>query len=350
MIFLRKSSSKVRAVPSMLAIIFQLACSVVFGSICHTEQGTEYGENAVVAYAESNHGPDGNLFLDPYFKPDLENLNSKKVLDAGCGAAPWSIYAAKQGGDVYAIDIQEGMIKTARKAVQAANLLNKVNLTKGDVASLPYKENFFDKAISICTACNLPPEAFEKHFVEFQRTLKKDGVAIIGAPTSLDVVFSNGTKTDAEVFLHIQQALNQLPDNPSAESISEKLLQLEEVLSATFYLKNNRLALVANESDLKEGEKIWRKLPKLIVPNRYYSKDYYINIFKKYNFDIQKIDLPHFKNEEDRLAYNKNASASSKLGQAYVLHAPFIIFHVKKNEKPKENLKNLDVTMTNTSN
>lgn len=314
----------------MLAIIFQIAYSVVFGSICHTDQGTEYGENAVMAYADSNHGPDGNLFLDPYFKPDLENLNNKKILDAGCGAAPWSIYAAKQGGEVYAIDIQESMIKTARKAVQAANLIKRINLFKGDIASLPYKNSFFDKAISICVACNLPPEAFEKHFVEFQRTLKKEGVAVIGAPVSLDVAFSNGSKTDVEVFLHIQQVLSQLPDNPSAEIISEKLLQLEEVLSATFYLKNNRLALVANENALKEGEKIWRKLPKLIVPNRYYSKNYYINVFKKYNFDIEKIDFPHFKNEEDRVAYNKNAPANSKLGQAYVLHAPFIIFHIKK--------------------
>jgi len=329
----------------MLVIIFQLACSAFFGSICHTDLGTEYGENAVTAYAESNHGPDGSLFLDPYFKPDLENLNNQKVLDAGCGAAPWSIYAAKQGGEVYAIDIQESMIETAKKAIQSANLINKIHIATGDVASLPYKHNFFDKAISICVACNLPPESFENHFVELQRTLKKDGVAVIGAPSSLDIIFSNGSTTDSEAFLHIQQVLDQLPDNPTAEIISEKLLQLEEVLSATFYLKNNRLAHVANESNLKEGEKIWRKLPTLIVPNCYYSKEHYINIFKKYNLSVEKVDFPHFKDEEERLAYNKTAATHSKLGQAYVLHAPFVIYHIKIQ---KEDLPKAKVPMTNT--
>lgn len=315
---------------SVLIATLQLALSIVFGAISHTEKGTEYGEGGVRAYIESNHGPDGSLFLDPYFKSDIENLNNKRILDAGCGAAPWSIYAAKQGGEVYAIDLQERMIKSARNAVQAADLTDKVNLIIGDVSSLPYKMDFFDKAISICVACNLPPEMLEKHFQELQRTLKKDGVAVIGAPTSLEVVFSNGSKSDAEVYHHIQQILSQLPNNPTAEIISDKLLQLEEVLSATFYHKNNRLALVVDLNDLREGEKIWRKLPELVVPNYFYSKEFYINIIKKYNFYIKKVDLPHFTNEEERVAYNKNVSSMRRLGQAYVEHAPFVIFHVEK--------------------
>lgn len=316
----------------MSILAFQLACSALFGTICHSDKGTEYGEKFVTAYAESNHGPDGSLFLDPYFKPDIEHLNNQKILDAGCGAAPWAIYAAKQGGEVYAIDLQEGMIREAKRAIQAAKLRERISVVKGDVAALPFKENFFDKAISICVGCNLPPESIEKHFLEFQRTLKKEGIAVIGAPTSLDVVFSDGSRTDSEIFLNIQEVLDQLPNSPTSEIISEALMHIESVLSATFYIKNNRLALVANERDLHEGEKIWRKLPKLVVPNRYYSKDYYVKIFKKYNFDIQKIDLPHFKSENDRIAYNKKAPSSSKLGQAYVLHPPFVIYHIKKND------------------
>lgn len=332
----------------MLALAFQFSFSTLFGTISHTDKGTEYGEKAVVAYTESNHGSDGNLFLDPYFKPDIENLNNKKVLDAGCGAAPWSIYAAKEGGEVYAIDIQEGMIRQAKNAIQIANLANKIFISKGDVAALPYKQNFFDRAISICVGCNLPISSFDKHFQELQRTLKRDGVAIIGAPTSLDVVFSDGSKTDSEIYLDIQKILAQLPNNPSPEIISEKLTLLESVLSATFYINNNRLTLVANEKDLKEGDKIWRKLPKLVVPNSYYSKEYYINIFKKHNFEIQKIDLPHFANESERIAYNETSSSNGKLGQAYVVHAPFVIFHVKKGKGQLNSPKTLEPIIAKT--
>lgn len=42
------------------------------------------------------------------------------------------------------------------------------------------------------------------------------------------------------------------------------------------------------------------------------------------------MELPHFKSEEDRVAYNANALSHAKLGQAYVVHAPFVIFHIKK--------------------
>jgi len=311
-------------------LVSSLFGTIAFGDICHTKHGTDYGQKGVTAYAESNHGPDGSLFLDPYFKKDIENLKDKKLLDAGCGAAPWAIYAAQHGAEVYAIDIQEGMIEAAKNAVQFAKLADKVSVIKGDVATLPYDSDFFDEIISICVGCNLPPESFEKHFIECWRTLKNDGIAVVGAPTSLDVAFSNGSKTEAETRLHIQEILDQLPDNPTADLISDSLVQLEEVLSATFYVKDNRLALVTNEKDLQEGQQIWRKLPKLVVPNRYYSKNYYVNIFKKHGFDIQNINLPHFNNEDERTAYNENASANAKLGKEYVVHAPFVIFHIKK--------------------
>ncbi len=303
---------------------------VFFGVIAHTDKGTDYGKKAIVAYAESNHGSDGSVFLDPYFKHDIENLNNEKILDAGCGAGPWSIYAAQHGGEVYAIDIQDGMIQAAKKAVQAAKMFHKIFLVKGDVAKLPYKDNFFDKAISICVGCNLPLEAFEKHFFELQRTLKNNGTATIGAPASLDVVFSNGSRTDSEIFLHIQEVLRKLPNNPDPELIAEELSQLKDVLSATFYIRDGRVTLVTNEKELHEGEKIWRKLPKLVVPNRYYSKEYYVEILRKNGFFVEKVDLSHFKNEAERTNYNKSASTSSRLGQSYVLHAPFIVFHVKK--------------------
>lgn len=304
---------------------FLLFSSFLLSSLQHTETGTEYGERGADVYT---HGPDGALFLDPYFKPDLKKLTHKKLLDAGCGTGYWAIYAAKHGADVYAIDIQESMIRTAKSNVESAGVGDQVFLTRGDVSDLPYRDNFFDKAISICVACNLPLEVFKRHFSELSRTLKKDGVLVVAAPTSLDVIFTDGTKENKAVSQHIQETLTQLQDDPSAELITEKLMTLSEVLSATFYMKNHKLTLVTNESDLKDGDPIWRKLPELIVPNRFYTRESYIQQLKKY-FTIEKMQLPHFKTEKARQAYN-SGSKESQLGPAYVTHPPFVIFHVKK--------------------
>lgn len=124
-----------------------LACAcclsgTLLGQGCHTDRGTDYSEKAVLAYAESNHGPDGALFLDPYFKKDLEALNREKVLDAGCGAAPWAIYAASNGGDVYAVDIQENMIIEAQRAAQKPSYLIKSLLFKEMLQLFHMKPNF----------------------------------------------------------------------------------------------------------------------------------------------------------------------------------------------------------------
>lgn len=297
--------------------------------IIHSEKICKYSNNAVLAYSESNHGPDGRIFLDIYFIPFLRSLNKKKLLDAGCGAAPWSIFAAKNGAQVFAVDIQEGMIQAAKKAIKIANT-TKIKLEQGDVANLPYKKNFFDAAISICVGCNLPLDSFEKHFYEFQRCLKKNGEAIVSAPCSLDVVFTSGSKTKEETLRAIQDILEKLPTNPDSELIVSSLLQLSDVLSATFYLKNGRLKLLESEQEISEGDKIWRKLPKLIVPNRFYTFDSYTKMFRKFNFEITNVEKPKFTDELQRSKYNDLVDETSKLGSEYVNHSPFLIFKIKK--------------------
>jgi hypothetical protein len=204
---------------------------------------------------------------------------------------------------------------------------------------MPYKSDLFDRILSICVGCNLPVKSFEQHFVELKRTLKKDGIAVIAAPSSLDVVFTDGSKTESATFLHIQEVLSKLPDNPTPDIISEKLSQLTEVLSATFTIKNHRLCLVDNEQDLVEGQAIWRKLPRLIVPNRFYSKEIYIKMLKKHGLAIEKIQSPHFKTKRAMQAYNNTASEGAKLGPAYITHAPFVIFHIKKGQDQNGKLK-----------
>lgn len=63
----------------------------------HTDKGTAYGNRGIQTYAETKHGPDGAVFLDPYFIPYLLEGDGELVLDAGCGAGPWALLAAEEG-------------------------------------------------------------------------------------------------------------------------------------------------------------------------------------------------------------------------------------------------------------
>lgn len=302
----------------------------------HNVTGTSYGEEGIARYALHRHGPDGAILLDPYFIPYLENIEGKDVLDAGCGAAPWAIYAALHGGKVFGIDIQQKMIEQGLKAVQKANLSHKVDLVVGDVALLPCPSDFFDLAISINVGCNLPstpsdsikPTGLGFHLKEMRRVLRQGGQAILTAPASFATVFANSS--DHQTILnHIFTVLSSLSENPSSDEIISRLNELTEIYRATFVVRNGRLTLVTDEHQLQSGEDIWRKLPGLTVPNRYHSETEYLQEIEAAGFKVKQQIHPKFQSEEELFNYNRSMPENAQMGQEYVEHNPFIIFYLE---------------------
>ena len=95
-------------------------------------------------------------------------------------------------------------------------------------------------------------------------------------------------------------------------------------------LKNNRLSLVTKANELKSGQKIWRKLPNIVIPNFFYNEKDFLEAFKEANLHVEKIFRPQFFSEEERLNYNAKVPDDSKLDSNYVKHNPFVIYYLKK--------------------
>lgn len=293
---------------------------VVMAGIGQVE-GKEYGKQGIEVYAQTRHGPDGALFLDPYFVPYLLDLEGQVVLDAGCGAGPWAILAAQQGATVYGIDIQEGMIEKALQASKEAGVEDKTHFVVGDVGQLPYPDNFFDRAISINVGCNLAD--LEPHIKELHRVLKDGGIAVITAPTSFGTVFTDGKRLISDVLTTIE---NSLTDDQ--EAFPQSLKGLDEVYRATFAQVDGRWSLILNDSLLEHGEPIWRKIPKMMVPNYFHCECEYFTLFEDYNFTLRQVCRPYFASEQERQHYNRDHTDT--LGSQYVSHPPFVIFVIEK--------------------
>lgn len=76
--------------------------------------------------------------------------NVKRILDLGCGAGRHIIYLAQNGFEVFGIDISRVGIIKAKQRLKEMNLRAKLNI--GNIyTTLPYKDNFFDAAISVKT-------------------------------------------------------------------------------------------------------------------------------------------------------------------------------------------------------
>ena len=78
---------------------------------------------------------------------ELDVTEGEVILEIGFGTGQCLEALAKsagRSGKVYGIDLSDGMIGVSQARVQKAGLSDRVELTQGDAAELPYEESFFD--------------------------------------------------------------------------------------------------------------------------------------------------------------------------------------------------------------
>ena len=104
--------------------------------------------------------------------------NIKKVLDLGCGSGRHSVFLAKNGFDVYGVDISKSGIRIAKKWLKKENL--KAKLKFGNIyKKLPYKNNFFDAIVSTQTLHHAKIEDIRNLIGEMERTPKPSGLIFV---------------------------------------------------------------------------------------------------------------------------------------------------------------------------
>lgn len=102
----------------------------------------------------------------------------KRVLDLGCGSGRHLVYLAKQGFEVYGIDISTHGIKIARDWLKKERSMARFKV--GNIyKKLPYKDNFFDAIISVRTLNHSTIGNIRKLIKEMERILKPKGLIFI---------------------------------------------------------------------------------------------------------------------------------------------------------------------------
>ena len=125
----------------------------------------------------------GRVFIKPH--EDLpkivkvfERYNVKKILDLGCGTGRHMVFLAKQGFDVYGIDIAEEGIKIAEDWLKQEKLEGKFKI--GSIYKrLPYSDNSFDAVISTHALHHEKIESIRKAIKEIYRILNPGGLVFI---------------------------------------------------------------------------------------------------------------------------------------------------------------------------
>ncbi|MEM5869638.1 MAG: class I SAM-dependent methyltransferase [Candidatus Aenigmatarchaeota archaeon] len=108
----------------------------------------------------------------------FKKRNVKRILDLGCGTGRHLVYLAKQGFEVYGLDISEQGIKIARKYLKKEKVEGKLKV--GDIyKKLPYEDDFFDAIVSTKVIHHADIENIRKLIREMERILKPSGLIFI---------------------------------------------------------------------------------------------------------------------------------------------------------------------------
>jgi demethylmenaquinone methyltransferase/2-methoxy-6-polyprenyl-1,4-benzoquinol methylase len=109
----------------------------------------------------------------------LKKANPREILDIATGTADLAIMACKilDPVKVTGIDISQQMLEEGRKKVEKEQLVDKIELLRGDSEAINFGENTFDAVIAAFGVRNF--ENLEKGLSEMHRVLRPGGQLMI---------------------------------------------------------------------------------------------------------------------------------------------------------------------------
>ena len=123
------------------------------------------------------------------FLHDFHLTKGLRAVDMGCGEGRDSIFLAKRGFNVTAIDVSRSAVKRAKKWSKREGL--PIEFLVADVTHLPIRNDTYDLAINVaCLHMMINQQLRDRHLREAHRILKHNGVYFscnIGADEPISV-------------------------------------------------------------------------------------------------------------------------------------------------------------------
>lgn len=112
-------------------------------------------------------------YLVDILTADIGDPSKLKVLDIGCGVGVYHKYLSERVGDLCGVDVSEGSITRARETNE------NVAYESYTGTRLPYEDNSFDAAVTICVMHHVLPASWAHFMSEMKRVVKSGGMTVV---------------------------------------------------------------------------------------------------------------------------------------------------------------------------
>lgn len=133
--------------------------------------------------------------------PLLRKRGARRVLDLGCGAGRHVVYLAKNGFEVYGMDISPVGLDHARGWLSREGL--SAALVQRDMTEFPYPypDGFFDAAISLYVIYHTTLGNMRQVLAEIDRVLQPGGLALLTFQSREGWRYGRGVEIEPNTFI-----------------------------------------------------------------------------------------------------------------------------------------------------
>lgn len=163
--------------------------------------------------------------IEKIIKVNEKKGKKTRMLDYGCGIGLHAIFPAKNGAEVYGIDISDVSIEVAKKWASQEGIEDKLNFFVMDCEKIDFPDNYFDIVFNCGTLSCIDRE---KGYSEIIRVLKNDGYFI-----SIDTIGYNP-------LLNINRRI-KLMRGIRTKHTYDNILKMEDIIEAKGRFKNSKV-------------------------------------------------------------------------------------------------------------
>ncbi|MBI4250566.1 class I SAM-dependent methyltransferase [Candidatus Uhrbacteria bacterium] len=121
------------------------------------------------------------------------------LLDLGCGNGRDSLFFARKGLHVIAVDFSESGPRQLRKQAAEKKLAN-LEVVRQDISQLKFKPNSFDVIYAHLSLHYFTDKATKRIFNQLHNLLKKDGLLFVKCKSTNDMLYSRGRKLEEDMY------------------------------------------------------------------------------------------------------------------------------------------------------